>query len=176
MPQGRRAAAVLIPIVEIDNEWKVILTERSKKLKHHAGQISFPGGAIDAEESVIDAALREAHEEIGLNPNLVEVIGHLPGVITTANFHIAPVLGIIREMPDLMPEPEEVARIIALPLQPLLSPSNHRQEDRINQGKTYQTWVIDHQDEYIWGATAKLIVQWSQRLPGEITGSMIQRG
>ena len=165
----------------------MILTERSPRLRHHAGQISFPGGAIDHGETVADAALREAHEEINLSPYHVDVIGHLPGVLTTANFHIAPVLGLIKhgmvtQESDLTPHPDEVGRIILEPLRPLLWRQNHRQEPRQNNGVDYKTWVIDHQDEYIWGATAKLIVQWSRLLPAEfndntqITESQITEG
>ena len=165
-PEGRRASAVLIPLVEMDGDLNVILTERSSRLRHHAGQISFPGGAIDHGESVEQAALREAHEEINLSPNDVEILGHLPGVLTTANFHIAPVLGLIkkdvsRDGLGLTPHPDEVERILIEPIRPLLWRQNHRQEPRQYNGVDYKTWVIDHQHEYIWGATAKLIVQWS---------------
>ena len=174
-PQGRRASAVLIPLLEDQGELKVILTKRSTQLRHHAGQISFPGGAIDQGETVEQAALREAHEEINLNPSHVDVLGHLPGVLTTANFHIAPVLGLVkRELAtndmNLSPHPDEVDRILLEPIHPLLLEENHRQEPRQYNGVDYKTWVIDHHQEYIWGATAKLIVQWSRLLPSDLWG------
>lgn len=174
-PHGRRASAVLIPLVEDKGELKVILTKRSSQLRHHAGQISFPGGAIDDGETVQEAAFREAHEEINLHPSHVDMMGFLPGVLTTANFHIAPVLALVkRDLTaadiNLSPHPDEVDRILLEPIHPLLKHQHHRQEPRQYNGVDYQTWVIDHHEEYIWGATAKLIVQWSRLLPMGLLG------
>ena len=174
-PHGRRASAVLIPLVEDRGELKVILTQRSSQLRHHAGQISFPGGAIDAGETAEEAAFREAHEEINLHPSHVDMLGFLPGVLTTANFHIAPVLALVkRELTtsdmNLSPHPDEVDRILLEPIHPLLKHQHHRQEPRQYNGVDYKTWVIDHHQEYIWGATAKLIVQWSRLLPMGLLG------
>jgi 8-oxo-dGTP pyrophosphatase MutT (NUDIX family) len=160
-PEGRRASAVLIPLMEIDGHWHVVLTKRASHLRHHAGQISFPGGAIEPGETVAEAALREAHEEIDLHPDHVTVKGHLPSVLTTANYHIAPVLGVVNSTPVLTPQPEEVDHILLEKLHPLLLRRHHRQEPRQYNGLDYKTWVIDHDKEYIWGATAKVIVQWS---------------
>ena len=174
-PLGRRASAVLIPLVEDGGELKVILTKRSSQLRHHAGQISFPGGAIDPGETAEEAAFREAHEEINLHPSHVDMLGFLPGVLTTANFHIAPVLALVnRDLTandmNLSPHPDEVDRILLEPIHPLLKHQHHRQEPRQYNGVDYKTWVIDHHQEYIWGATAKLIVQWSRLLPMGLSG------
>ncbi|MCE2516769.1 MAG: CoA pyrophosphatase [Alphaproteobacteria bacterium] len=158
-PDGRRPSAVLVALMDDGDRVQVILTERSAQLRHHAGQISFPGGRIDDGESAIDAALREAHEEIGLKPEDVEVLGHLPGVVTTANFHIAPVVGVVRRQVELTPAPDEVARILIEDIQPLLDRSQFEREPKQYNGVDYQTWVIRHPREYIWGATAKLLVQ-----------------
>lgn len=158
-PEGRRPSAVLVALIDDGRNVKVILTERSAQLRHHAGQISFPGGRIDDGETAIEAALREAHEEVDLNPEGVEVLGHLPGVVTTANFHIAPVVGVVRPPVDLTPAPDEVARILIEDLQPLLDPAQFAREPKQYNGINDHTWVIRHPREYIWGATAKLLVQ-----------------
>ena len=163
-PEGRRASAVLVPILDRGDHLELILTMRASTLRHHAGQISFPGGRLDEGETVIDAALRESHEEINLDPSLVDIRGFLPGVITTANFHIAPVLGIIKESPQLTPAPDEVERILIEPLAPLLDQDRHGREAKEYQGQPYKTWVIAHPSEYIWGATAKMLVQWSRAM------------
>ena len=163
-PEGRRASAVLVPILDRGDHLELILTMRSSTLRHHAGQISFPGGRLDDGETVIEAALRESQEEIGLNPDLVDIRGFLPGVITTANFHIAPVLGLIKTHPELTAAPDEVERILIEPLAPLLDRGRHGRQAKEYQGQPYQTWVIDHPSEYIWGATAKMLVQWSQAM------------
>ena len=133
-PAGRRPSAVLIPLVIEDGVLKVVLTERSSTLRHHAGQISFPGGRIDAGEVPHLAALREADEEIGLKPEDVEILGFLPEVITTANFHIAPVLGLIQGTPSLTKQPDEVARILIEPLLPMLDPVNFMREPKQYKG------------------------------------------
>jgi 8-oxo-dGTP pyrophosphatase MutT (NUDIX family) len=137
---------------------------RSTTLRSHAGQISFPGGSLDNGEDVIDAALRESREEIGLNSDSVDIRGYLPGVVTVANYHIAPVLGVIDHRPDLIPSPNEVERILVEPLAPLLDRRYHGREVKEHEGRSYQTWVIKHRSEYIWGATAKMLIQWSQAM------------
>lgn len=161
-PIGRRPSAVLMALFPEDGQIKVILTERSHELRHHAGQISFPGGRIESGEQPKQAALREAQEEINLNPDDVEVIGYLPGVITTANFHIAPVVGVLKQRPLLTASPDEVSRILIEDLSALLDRSLFEREPKQYKGVDYQTWVIKHPEEYIWGATAKLLVQCAE--------------
>lgn len=163
-PEGLRAASVLVPVVMDEHSPKLILTKRTAHLSDHAGQICFPGGKINAGESVRDAALRESHEEIGLTASAVETIGYLPGVIAAEQFHIAPVLGFVDPGVVLTPAPDEVELILPLPLDKVLNDKHFRQEPITNRGRSYLTWVIDHDEEYIWGATAKIIVQWHQHL------------
>ena len=163
-PEGRYASAVLVPVINTGDHLEIILTMRSSALRHHAGQISFPGGRLDEGEGVIDAALRESHEEIGLNPKSVDILGFLPGVLTAANFHIAPVLGVVCHHPELRASPDEVERILIEPLAPLLDQRRHVFENRDYKGQPFKTWVINHPTEYIWGATARMLVQWSQAM------------
>ena len=161
-PAGLIPSAVLVGLLDGGGEGPlVILTERAGHLRHHAGQISFPGGRIETGENPVSAALREAEEEVGLTGGDVEVLGYLPGVATGAGFHITPLLGEVRGRPELRPDPGEVGRILVEPVLPLLDPANHETHELEHKGKTYESWAIRHDKEYIWGATARLIVQWS---------------
>lgn len=170
-PKGKQASAVLVAVISTpEDDAKIILTKRASTLRHHAGQISFPGGKVGMGETIIEAALRESQEEIDLNPASVKIKGFLSGVETIANFHISPVLGILDQMPNLTPAPDEVERILIEPLAPLLSSSHHGRQERIHEGRRYKTWVIDHPNEYIWGATAKMLVQWSRAITAESRG------
>ena len=160
-------SAVLMPLVDLaDGDIGIILTQRSTRLRHHAGQISFPGGRMDRGETPVETALREAEEEIALSREKVEIIGHLPSVVTTAGFHIAPVLASVRGAFTPIAAPEEVDRILIEPLAPLLRRENHVSVMRETEGQEYQSWHITHEREYIWGATARILVQWSSLLDG----------
>lgn len=159
-PAGLRASSVLVPVVIDAEQPYLILTKRTAHLPNHAGQICFPGGKMDQGETVMATALRESHEEIGLNPDQVEPLGYLPGVIAAGKFHIAPVLGVVPPSVCLSPDPGEVERIFPLPLDIALNHNHFREESIYNNSQHYQTWVIDHHEEYIWGATARIIVQW----------------
>ncbi|HCP18339.1 MAG: coenzyme A pyrophosphatase [SAR116 cluster bacterium] len=168
-PDGLRASSVLVPVI-IDHERPyLILTKRTAHLPSHAGQICFPGGKIEQGEAVLDAALRESREEISLSPDLVEPLGFLPGVVAAGKFHIAPVLGLVNPDVDLVANPAEVERILPLPLDIALDHRHFREETISNHGQYYKTWVIDHHEEYIWGATARIIVQWHAVLNGVTT-------
>ena len=173
-PMGQIPSAVLMPLVTLaDGETGIILTERSARLRHHAGQISFPGGRIDKGETPTQAALREAEEEIALDPGKVEILGHLPGVVTMAGFHIAPVLAEVKEAFTPIAAPDEVARVLIEPLAPLLNHKHHKEVTREAEGQRYQSWDIRHDREYIWGATARILIQWSQLLGSQLLGSQL---
>ena len=167
-PPGQIPSAVLMALVTMETgDTGIILTERSARLRNHAGQISFPGGRIDADETPVDTALREAEEEIALDRHSVSVLGHLPGVITTAGFHIAPVLAVIDGEVALTAAPDEVERVLIEPLAPLLDRRRHKSVMREAGGRRYQSWDILHDREYIWGATARILVQWATLLAPE---------
>lgn len=168
-PEGLRASTVLVPVIIEDKRPYLILTKRTAHLPNHAGQICFPGGKINHGEGVMQAALRESREEIGLASEHVEPLGYLPSVVAAGNFHIAPVLGLVDPRAKLIADPGEVERIFPLPLDIALNHRHFRERTINNNGQNYITWVIDHHEEYIWGATARIIVQWYMLLNQQVS-------
>ena len=153
-----RAAAVLIAIWLRPEGARLILTKRSSHLKHHPGQIAFPGGKVDAGDSGPEAAaLREAWEEIGLPPDRVEVLGRLPAHETVTNYAITPVLGLIRG--DFVPVPEagEVDEVFTVPLAHVLDPRQFVIEGRVWKGQPRRYFAVPYGPYYIWGATARIL-------------------
>lgn len=162
--RARVAAAVLIPIVDRP-EPTVILTLRPETLRKHAGQIAFPGGRIDPEDDgPIDAALREAEEEIGLHRSLVDVIGTADPYLTITGFAVTPVLGVVSPDVVLVPQPDEVAAVFEAPLDFVLHPEHQLVRTVMWQGVERSYYEIMWQDRRIWGATAAMIVNLSRRL------------
>jgi 8-oxo-dGTP pyrophosphatase MutT (NUDIX family) len=161
-----RDAAVLVPIVDRGDEAGVILTLRNANMRKHSGQIAFPGGAIDPEDDfqAEKAALREAHEEIGLEGRHVEVIGRLPRYLTTTGYSITPVLGLVKPPFDLAVNPDEVADVFEVPLSFLMNPKNHRRESRVWQDKERFYYTMPFGDRFIWGVTAGIIRTLYERL------------
>ena len=162
-PAARHDAAVLIAVTDRPQPG-VILTVRREHLRAHAGQIAFPGGRLDANEDHVTAALREAQEEIALDPAEVRVIGSADPYRTITGYRVVPILGAIPPDLALAPHEEEVADLFEAPLSFLLDPANHRQMSAEFQGETRHYWQIDWQDRRIWGATAAMIVNLSRRL------------
>jgi 8-oxo-dGTP pyrophosphatase MutT (NUDIX family) len=157
-------AAVLVCVVE-RLEPTVILTERPATMRKHPGQISFPGGRIDpGDAGPVAAALREAHEEIGLSPADVEVIGTADLYRTLTGFEVTPVIGVVPPDLPLTPQPNEVASMFEAPLRYLLDPA--RQETRTVEfrGRQRSYYEIDWQGRRIWGATAAMLVNLGRRL------------
>lgn len=158
-----RDAAVLIPLMSRgDDPLQVLLTERTSHLSSHAGQIAFPGGRIDPEDAdAVDAALREAQEEVGLRPSSVEVLGMLASYETGSAYRVTPVVGLIRSPAVLVPNPHEVADVFEVPLDFLMNPAHHRRHVLHREGRLREWFSIPYHDgrveRYIWGATAGML-------------------
>ncbi len=167
-PANPMPAAVLIPIVEREPQLTVLLTQRASQLKNHPGQISFPGGRIEPEdEGPSSGALREAHEEIGLEPGFIEVAGYLPDHIVISGFRVTPVVALVRPGFELLLDAQEVQDTFEVPLEFVFQPSNHRRRVRrfgFGQGETeIELCDIPYGDRNIWGATAGMLVTLYRR-------------
>lgn len=157
--QGLRLASVLVPLVMRPEGVHVMLTQRTAHLHDHAGQISFPGGRVEASDpTLVDAALRESLEETGLQPDLVEVIGRLPDYHTSTGFCIAPVVGLVSDTFVAVPEPFEVAEVFEVPLAFLMDPANHRVHSVVlpHNGR-HAYFSMPWQQYFVWGATAGML-------------------
>lgn len=156
-------AAVLLAVTD-RTEPGLILTVRREHLRTHAGQIAFPGGRIDPGEDAIEAALREAHEEILLTPAAVEIVGTIEPYRTVTGYIVTPVVAVIPPNLPLEPHENEVADWFEAPLAFLLDPANQQERSGLFQGRERQYYEIDWQGRRIWGATAAMIVNLSRRL------------
>ncbi|NMH58458.1 CoA pyrophosphatase [Alteromonas ponticola] len=153
-----RPAAVLIPLVDYASELRVLLTERAHHLRHHAGQIAFPGGGAEAEDSFpVGTALREAEEEIGLSPERVQIIGALPDYRTISGYTIKPVIGLVKPESKLTLDKNEVASAFEAPLSYLMDRENHLTHHTHRHGQTFPIYFIPWKQYMIWGATAALL-------------------
>jgi 8-oxo-dGTP pyrophosphatase MutT (NUDIX family) len=161
--QATIEAAVLVAVTD-RHEPGVILTVRREHLRTHAGQIAFPGGRVDPGEDSIAAALREAQEEVLLDPAAVDVIGTADRYRTVTGYVVTPVLGVIPPDLPLEPHEHEVADWFEAPLAFLLDPANQQQRSALFQGRERHYYEIDWNGRRIWGATAAMIVNLSRRL------------
>ncbi|GHU28329.1 hypothetical protein AGMMS50256_10290 [Betaproteobacteria bacterium] len=159
------AASVLFPIVLHESGPTVLLTQRTEHLRDHPGQISFPGGRVEANDpSPEHTALRETKEEIGLASRHIEIIGFLPEYQTGTGYRITPVVGFLTPPFELRPDPSEVAEIFEVPLSFLLNPANHQRHSREYMGKTRHFFAIPYGRHFIWGATAGIIVSLARAM------------
>ena len=153
-------AAVLVPIIDYADGLTVLLTQRSTHLKDHPGQISFPGGQsenIDADSTA--TALRESEEEIGLNRDRVEVLGNLDVCLTGTGYRVVPVVGLVTPPLKLRLNDFEVVDAFEVPLKLILDARNYRRDSIImDSGQQREFYVLDYHDRYIWGATARMLV------------------
>lgn len=160
LPENRvlRPAAVLIAIENVLAEPRIILTQRASTLKHHAGQVAFPGGKRDeVDASLEETALREADEEIGLRPENVQILGCLPTHETVTGFSVTPVLGIVRDRFALKPDNNEVAEVFSAPLHHVTDTAHFSVQGRRWRGQQRRYYTVPYGPYYIWGATARIL-------------------
>lgn len=160
LPKSLVAAAVLVPLVERAQGLTVLLTKRAVELKSHAGQISFPGGRLEAGESPSAAALREAREEIGLDARFIAIAGYLPDHVLLSGFRVTPVVGFVRSGFELRLASKEVQDTFEVPLGYVFDPANHKSRLRRVVGDAAEMKVCDiaYGEHNIWGATAGILI------------------
>ncbi|MCX7893117.1 MAG: CoA pyrophosphatase [Burkholderiales bacterium] len=157
-PDAIRDAAVLVPLVARDDGISVLLTRRTAHLHDHAGQISFPGGRSEPDESPLATALRETEEEIGLARSHVEPLGELTEYVTVTGYRVTPVVGLVHPPFDLRPDEFEVAEVFEVPLAFLLDPANHQRNTVVYEGLQRHYYAMPYGPYYIWGATAGMLM------------------
>lgn len=164
VPDCKLTPAAVLVAVRAETE-SVILTKRSARLKHHPGQIAFAGGKQDpTDPTIIDAALREAEEEIGLPRDMVQVVGSLPPHQTVTGYQVTPVLGIVRGDFTPVVEAGEVSEIFEIPLSHLTDPKMFRVEGRRWQGRKRHYYAVPYGPYYVWGATARILRALAERM------------
>ncbi|CAN5140769.1 CoA pyrophosphatase [soil metagenome] len=172
-----RAAAVLVPVIAHAGGATVLLTRRSDSLASHTGKIAFPGGRLDPGETAVQAALREADEEVALSPSVVEVLGLGDIYETGTGFRITPVIGWLAEPPTLAASADEVAEMFEVPWAFLMDVANHRR-DHLDPdvGPRRWFWAMPFEDRYIWGVTAGILRGLHARLSGQTGDSHDETG
>ncbi len=158
LPEVRRPAAVLVPLVRREPGLTVLLTQRTEDMPSHAGQIAFPGGRRQAEDpDEIATALRETEEEVGLTRDFIEVIGPVDHYRTGTGYEITPIVGIVTPGFTTRADPREVADVFEVPLEHFLDERNHRIDSRVWQGRERRYYAMPYGERYIWGATAGML-------------------
>ncbi|MBL1240617.1 MAG: CoA pyrophosphatase [OCS116 cluster bacterium] len=159
-----RQAAVLVAVIDQKNP-SIILTRRPLHMKKHAGQIAFPGGKLEpSDQDATFAAMREAHEEIGLDPQYVDVLGCLDVYKIGSGYKICPVVAKVNQGFVLKADPNEVAEIFELPLDFLMTEDNYKLESKFWRGKSRQFYVLEYENYFIWGATAGMLKNLADKL------------
>jgi 8-oxo-dGTP pyrophosphatase MutT (NUDIX family) len=162
---GLKPAGVLIPIIEREAGLSVLLTQRSSELRLHAGQVSFPGGRMEeADSDIMVTALREAHEEVGIHPDRVEIAGYLDPSPTVTGYTVTPVVGIIGPQVSITVDPREVEAAFEVPLDFLLNEQNQAYSTREFEGVQLTIVEFNFAGQRIWGATATMLVQLRKKI------------
>lgn len=154
-----RRAAVLVPLYRADGETFLLLTRRTQMVEHHKGQIAFPGGAADEGEDLLQTALRETYEEIGISPAQVEILGRLPDTeVTVSGFRVTPYVGVVPHPYPFRLNVEEIEDLVPVPLAVFRDPANLRVEQReVAPGRRGTVYYYTYEGQTIWGATARII-------------------
>jgi mutator protein MutT len=155
-PKHRRAC-VLIPLIRKNGGWSILFTRRAENLAAHSGQIAFPGGAVEPGETLEEAAVREAEEEVGIPPSAVELIGRLDDVITHSGFLVAPFVGLIHEPMSYVMQESEVVEVFEVPVEALLDPANPEVRYVPFRAKRYPAYFYHYAEYEIWGLTGRML-------------------
>lgn len=160
-----RQAAVLLPVVCRPAGLSMLFTRRNDQMRHHAGQVSFPGGAMEVfDTDAVKTALRETREETGIAAEFIEPFGYLDCFDTISGFSVSPVVGIVREGFALSPDPDEVAEVFEVPLDYILAPSRMQRSEILWNGRPREIYEFEYAGRRIWGATAAMLQNLLRRL------------
>jgi 8-oxo-dGTP pyrophosphatase MutT (NUDIX family) len=152
-----KRAAVLIPLVPHNGGWSLLFSRRSANLAAHSGQIAFPGGGVETGEPLEAAAIREAHEEVGIGAEHIELIGRLDDLVTNSGFLVAPFVGIIDQRVDYVLQPSEVDEVFEVPIEALLTPDQPEVRYVAFRGKNYPAYFYRYERHEIWGLTGRIL-------------------
>jgi len=171
LPEGRALveAAVLVGLIRRDEGMQVLLTRRTDALRNHAGQVSFPGGRLEADDAdAVAAATRETFEEVGIPASLITPLGYLDAFTTITGFRVLPVVATIANDYVARPDANEVAEVFEVPLAFLLDPANLASLSLEHRGRARQVWEFSYPGQRIWGVTAAIVVNLRERLAAAV--------
>jgi len=164
-PRPLKKAAVLMPLIQRSNGLHMILTQRALHLRHHPGQVSFPGGRFEVTDvSLATTALRETEEEIGIAQDNIQLVGRLPEITTTSGYHVTPFVGFVTGNEQVVIDQSEVKSCFEVPFNYLLNNDNFVKQHLVANRKRHFTYCCAYQDHLIWGATAQMIINLQQQL------------
>jgi len=160
-----KKAAVLMPLIQRSEGLHLILTQRALHLKHHPGQVSFPGGRYElTDQSLAMTALRETQEEIGIQQDKIELVGNLSSIETNSGYHVTPFVGFVNRSEQVLIDQREVKSVFEVPFSFILNPNNFSKEYWITNKKPHFTYCCAYQEHLIWGATAQMLINLQQHL------------